>query len=88
MAYQLSGQYTWKQLEQGIVILNLDDGTYFTLNETASFIWRMLTENAVTDEIVQALQGEYNCSRQVAQEDVDTYIDTCLQEELILKIDS
>lgn len=35
---------TWKNLEKGVVVLNIEKGTYYALNETATRIWNFLVQ--------------------------------------------
>ncbi|MBP3229011.1 MAG: PqqD family protein [Bacteroidaceae bacterium] len=51
---------------------NLDFSKMINLNETAAFIWEQLPEDAPfeTDELVEALLGEYDVEREVALHDV------------------
>ena len=40
MSYVISKSHTWKPLKESVVILNLEEGSYYTLNDTASLIWK------------------------------------------------
>lgn len=46
-----------------------------TLNETAAFIWNVLTVGANEDEVVNALLGEYDIDEVTARNDVKKVIE-------------
>jgi len=45
-----------------------------TLNDTARFLWERLTVGAETEELVNALLGEYDVTRDVAQKSVEAFV--------------
>ncbi len=83
MTYQVADSYTWKSLKQGIVILNLNDGSYFTLNETASHVWKKMLDGLTEIEIAKSLQQEFDCSADESVEDVGAYLEACVEEGII-----
>ncbi len=85
MTYTISEEFTWKPLKQGVVILNLSEGTYYTLNEEASVIWKGLMDNLSMENIVENLLTEFDCTHDQAAADVQEYIDSCLDEGVLLK---
>ena len=70
MTYVLPDNFTWKELKSGIVVLNLDSSDYYTLNDTASTIWRAVMDGCDDDAIAQRLTEEYDCPPDVARRDV------------------
>lgn len=54
------------------------------LNETGAFLWRLMAEKDMTEEaLVEALLGEYDVAREVAERDVHRVVET-LQKNNIL----
>ena len=85
MSYLISEQYTWKSLKQGVVILNLGEGTYYTLNEEASVIWKGLMENLSVDMIAETMLDEFDCTYEQALADIEEYVTSCIDEGVLLK---
>ena len=54
------------------------------LNETGCFIWKILAEGAEKEDIVSKLLEEYDVDEQTASRDVDTFISS-LKENNILE---
>lgn len=47
-----------------------------TVNETGAFLWRKLCEETTKEELVCALQGEYEVTEEEANEDVEEFLET------------
>lgn len=74
-----------KNVEQDIVVLNLEDGTYFKLNETGAFTWQMLAKGAPIDKVIEEIIKVYKVSHETAENDIVTLINE-LQKEGLLKV--
>lgn len=86
MQYKVSEKYTWKPLKQSVVILNLNEGSYITLNDTASLIWTKLMDGLSADEIAKCMLEEFDCEESEALSDVKEYIESCLSEGLLVEV--
>jgi hypothetical protein len=85
VARNVAEHVTWKDLDSGVVLLDLRDATYYTLNESASLIWRGLVEGRDQDSIVERLLEAYDCSQQQAQEDVSEVLLQFAKDGLLLE---
>lgn len=83
MPYTPSENVTWKTVSTGTVLLNLESGEYYTLNNTGSLIWSDLLEKKLPSEIVEHLSTEFDCEIETAQADVDEYLNYLLGEKLL-----
>jgi len=81
--------------EKSVVFTDLDDGSgvllhleskfYYSLNPTASFIWRLLEEKEELsrDKILQEVMENFEVEPEQAEKDVDEFIENLLKEGLI-----
>ncbi len=46
-----------------------------TLNETGVFLWRLLEEGSTFEELLGAMQKEYDIDEETAREDIATFLD-------------
>jgi hypothetical protein len=46
-------------IEDSLIILNLDSGTYFEINKTGKEIWDLLNKINSSDEIITILKEKY-----------------------------
>ncbi len=73
----------WKELNRELVVLNLSNGFYFTLNDTARSIWSCFNKKKEINSIVNELMNTYSVSREQALTDVEGVISQCLKDCLI-----
>ena len=62
------------ELDGEMVLLNINSGVYFGLDEIGSDIWKLLTDGADADAIVAALLENYDVERDELQGDVAAFI--------------
>ena len=58
------------EIEQEIVIMNLDSGSYHVINKTGQRIWELLEEPMSAAEICSTISEEYEVDTQNCQEEV------------------
>ena len=71
-----------RMLDDEAVILDLQSGEYFGLNETGARIWELLEQHD-TSEIAQLLAGEFDVTSEQAAEEVDALIQRLLDQRLV-----
>ena len=65
------------------VMMDLDKGQYFMMNEVGSRIWELTTDNTVIKEIVQALLKEYEVEENECEETVIKFIKQLYEANLV-----
>jgi len=53
-----------------IVLLDLDSGTYYGLDEVGARLWELITGTATIGEAIDTMLGEYDVEREVLERDV------------------
>ena len=66
-----------------LVILNLNDEKYYTLNGTGLRMWQLLTGGMTVDETIQALLAEYEVEEAVIRSDLDNFIQYLQERSLV-----
>ena len=59
-----------RKLEDEMVLLNLDSGEYFGLNDTGTRVWELLVDGRSRDEVVDRLTEEFEVTVEVASSHV------------------
>ncbi len=54
-----------------------------TLNDTAVFLWNLLSKGATEEELVDAIKSEYIVEADVAKNDVAAFVEKCKKAGLI-----
>jgi hypothetical protein len=81
--YKLNPRYSWKKLAVGRIILDLEKGTYFTLNETAAAVWDGVIDGKDDGVITASLAAKYAISVEQAKADVGGTIAQLVQEGVL-----
>jgi hypothetical protein len=78
-----SRQAVWREIDGRVIGLDLRTGRYFSLNSTATFLWRLLEDETKAAAMVDALVSEHDVDRARATEDVDSFVSSLRQHDLI-----
>jgi flagellar motor component MotA len=70
--------------EDESVLLHLESQQYYSLNETGSRIWQLLTQGHSPDAIAAILTEEWDVAQTEARRAVRSFLETLHEEELIV----
>ena len=62
-------------VDDEIVIVSLDQGSFFSLKDTGRAIWEKIDGNRSRDAILAELQAEYDAPQDVLERDLDSFLD-------------
>lgn len=82
--YQIHPEVFTTEIDNQVVLLQYETGTYFTLNEVGTKVWQALEKGKTTLEILHHLLQEYTVSEKQLQQDVLNLIDKLKEKGLIL----
>ena len=66
----ISPDVVFRDLEGEAVLLNLQSGVYFGLNETGTTIWNILSKNGSLETTYSQILGQYAVEPEVAKRDL------------------
>lgn len=75
-------------IDNEVIIINLDTGTYYNLVNEALDIWQGLEAGATVDQIAEALCGAYSIAMDTSREAVDGFLESLLAEEILAPADA
>lgn len=64
----------WRQVDDEVVGLALEQSEYFTPNETATELWPLLAEGTTEDSLAARLVERFGIDPATAQGDVQTFV--------------
>ena len=70
MAIKIPELILYKELEEESVLLNLNTGEYYAMNQVATRMWKLLTELGSPDEVLTSVVAEYEVSHEQARQDL------------------
>lgn len=71
------------RLEDGGVILNVESGAYFQVNNSGRVIWETLEGGAERDDLIEAVIANFEIDREQAVADTDTFLRQLDERSLI-----
>ena len=74
---------SWREIEGEIVMLHLHEGTYISLNRTASALWVALVEGSSRQQLVDTLVNRFEVDGEVATRDIDAFVDELRARRLV-----
>src|SRR5258706_6298023 len=72
-----------RELQGETVLLQLDSGEYFGLDETATRIWQLIVEKGDLREVEAAMLDEFDVDRAVLSQDLARVVDELVAKRLI-----
>ena len=84
-SFQVPEHVLCRKLEDEMVLLNLDSGEYFGLNDTATRVWELLGEGCGREEIAGRLAAEYEVGAEAAAGHVASLCDELLAAGLLTR---
>jgi coenzyme PQQ biosynthesis protein PqqD len=67
-----------------LLLFNMNDGNYYSLNEIGSRIWELCDGNRSVSQLVEALAAEYDASSEVLENDVVELLESLQSGKLIV----
>lgn len=61
----------------------MDFGGMINLNESGTFLWKLLENGATEDELLSALLSEYDVDQETAKRDISLFINKMREAELL-----
>lgn len=80
--FVISQDAVFRDLDGEAVILDLNAGTYFGLNEVGTRIWRLLAENGNLRAVFDALRAEYDATPDTLERDLLALVSRLVEARL------
>jgi hypothetical protein len=74
------------RLHDEMVMMDMEQGKYFSLNQTATAIWEFLENPLTMDELCDRLMEEYEVDRERCLEEVNEYIEEMMKLSLVKEV--
>jgi hypothetical protein len=85
--YRLSDDLLLQEVAGEAVLLNLKDGVYFSLDEVGTRMVRVFREHGDLGPAVEALEAEYEASREQIRSDMVTLLEEMVSHGLAERLD-
>jgi Coenzyme PQQ synthesis protein D (PqqD) len=82
-SYTIPDDVIWTDLSDEIVILKLDTGIYFGLDQVGARIWKLIAEGRSRDDVVREICAEYDAPGEQIERDFEELVTELSQEGLV-----
>ena len=76
---------SWKDLDGLIVVVNVQTGDYYSLNPTASAVWRVLADGGRMEDARKALSAGFEVSQRSLGDDLGECVTGWVDEGLLIE---
>lgn len=73
----------FRDLDGEAVVLDLESGRYFGLNETGTRMWLLLQEHGAVEPALQAMLAEYDVTEERLRSEMLSFVDTLTSQRLL-----
>jgi Coenzyme PQQ synthesis protein D (PqqD) len=84
---RLSDDVVFRELDGEAVLLNLDSGTYFGLDEVGTRFWQLIEQDGRVETALATLESEYEVAADVLRADLDRLVSTLVEKGLMVRAD-
>lgn len=71
-----------------VLMMHIESGTYYGLNDVGSFIWKQLTAPRTVQEVCAAIQSEFEVDASRCTEDALTFLQGMVEDGLVDVVDA
>ena len=72
-----------RELDGEAVILNLESGTYFSLNQVGTRIWSLLQDDGSLRRTFDVIHQEYDVAQEILERDILRLLEELLAKDLV-----
>ena len=81
--FKVSPSVVFRQMDDGAVLLDLESGVYFGLDEIGTRVWTLLVEQKTPDAVCEAMLAEFDVEPGVLADDVRRLVSELQQNGLL-----
>ena len=79
----MSSHVVFQEVEGEVVLLDMKDGKYFSLDDVGSRMWQLLMEHGNPGEVVSAVVSEFDVDEETVRADLDELLARLLEAGLL-----
>lgn len=79
-----SAKIAHETIDGEVIIVHLENGAYYSIENTGSDVWSLINQGATVDQIVDGLVGKYEGDPKGMRAAVEPFVRELAEEELIM----
>lgn len=76
-------EFIWRNLEGDVVLLNPNDGKYFSMNSVGCSFYEKIDGTKTVDDITGLLLEEFEIDRETLKRDLDELVNSLVQKNIV-----
>jgi hypothetical protein len=84
--YAVSESVLFRELQGEAVLLEIESGVYFGLNEIGSRIWNLLVAHGDLERVLTDLLDEYDVSEKRLRADLEAFLAILVERQLVRRL--
>lgn len=81
--FKIPDNVLFQEVDGEAVLLSLDEGCYYGLDELGTRIWKLIHQDLDRDQVVAAIVAEYEVEPEQARSDLDAFLSDLRESSLI-----
>ncbi|MGZ7133085.1 MAG: PqqD family protein, partial [Halobacteriota archaeon] len=81
-------QVVFENYDDEVVLINLANGSYFSMNGVAAAIWAFVEKGTSIEQVIDGVATRYKGNREDIAASVESFLMTLSGEGLVLRMDS
>jgi hypothetical protein len=81
--FVLSEQVNWRDIKGETVVLNIESGVFYTLNEVGRSIWEMVANGHTFEAITLQLAEKFEIPLDISRKDTQTFLHRLVDEGVL-----
>lgn len=73
----------WTQIDEEVVVLDLRESAYLSVNRTGAAVWTALVEGATQEALIERLKERFDVDDATARQGLDDFLATARQRGLL-----
>ncbi|HIG48551.1 MAG TPA: PqqD family protein [candidate division Zixibacteria bacterium] len=78
---------TWRKLRDELVLMHLDTGAYYSLNESGVIIWQGIVDERPHEDIVNDMSEMFDVDRETIARDFERIVNELADQGLVELVD-
>lgn len=74
-------------LDGETIIINLENGNYYSMNPSGSVVWELIVKNSSKDQIISEFLQRYETTKEDLEKPITDLLQLLVNEDLIVKTD-
>ena len=83
MLYQIKKDVIYELFDNEVIMINLKNGSYYSIKDTAAEIWKKIEKSHTIDNIIESFISKYDADPKKIVESIRSYFDELVNDDLI-----